>query len=357
MKRLAVALFTLFLVISGVSFAAAETYTIPGNYNPTGAYTIPYNNIGISEVVTVDLNVTLVNTAQYPKFVIVNPRYDFKVYRLNGSENLTSKILGGQIYHIPGDENKIVLNYYVGFWIMPYETVKVNFRISDQNPYVVKTVDYKSLCGNGKITQVDYSSNDTVGGVIQELPQISLITCGVMYPQLINSPEVMYLNTMFPLLDSSVKVIKYDGVVRMKLTNVPGNPRSCLSGYCEKNALGEKADFWTLFAVTVPLVFADADMYGYTPKYTMTFREYMDQYMNFDRGSKPRPATTGATSAPKLSGMFTLSNKLLSGVTVATSPKFSPKLSSKSEDDLPVWVILMKGEIEISYRVSWRTGG
>jgi hypothetical protein len=55
--------------------------------------------------------------------------------------------------------------------------------------------------------------------------------------------------------------------------------------------------------------------------------------------------------------MFTLSNKLLSGVTVVTSPKFSPKLSSKSEDDLPVWVILMKGEIEISYRVSWRTGG
>ncbi|WP_457752481.1 hypothetical protein [Thermococcus sp.] len=354
MKRLAAALFILFLVISGVSFAAAETYTIPGSYNPTGAYSIPYNNIGISEVVTVDLNVTLVNTAQYPKFVIVNPRYDFKVYRLDGSENLTSKILDGQIYHVPGNENKIVLNYYVGFWIMPYETVMVNFKISDQNPYVVQTMDYKSLCGNGKITQVDYSSNGTVGGVIQELPQISVLTCGVMYPQLINSPQVMYLNTMFPLMDSSIKVIKYDGVVRMKLTNVPGNPQPCLSGYCDEKAFGEKANFWTLFAVTVPLVFSNAEMYDYTPKYTMTFKEYMDQYMNFNKASKP-PQTSN--SAPKLSGMFTLSNKLLSGVTIASTPQFKPKLPEKSEDNLPVWVILMKGEVEISYRVSWRTGG
>ncbi|MCD6372057.1 MAG: hypothetical protein J7L37_00665 [Thermococcus sp.] len=354
MKRTAAAFFILFMVISGASLALGESYTIPGSYNPTGAYNIPYNNIGISEVVTIDLNVTLVNTADYPKFVIVNPRYDFKVYRLDGSENLTAKIIGDEIYHIPGDLEKTTLNYYVGFWIMPYETVLVSFRITDQNPYVVRTADYTGLCSEGKITQVDYLNGEFTGGVIEELPEISLITCGVMYPQLINSPHVMYLKSMFPLMDSAVKVVKYDGIVRMRLTNVPGNPRSCISGDCEEGAFGEKADFWTLFAVTVPLVFPDGEMYGYTPHYTMTFREYMEEYMNFAK--KPAPQNV-SQNVPQLSGMFTLSDRLLTGITVGFPPESKPKSSGGLEKDLPVWIVLMKGEVEISYRVSWRTGG
>ena len=354
MKRIAAAFFILFMVISGTSLASAESYTIPGSYNPTGAYDIPYNNIGISELVTIDLNVTLVNTGQYPKFVIVNPRYDFKVYRLDGSENMTSMILGGHIYHVPGDMEKISLNYYVGFWIMPYETVLVSFRITDQNPYVVETRDYMSICGNGKITEVNYTNGEFMGGVIKELPEVSFITCGVMYPQLINSPHVMYLKSMFPLMDSSIKVVKYDGVVRMKLTNVPGNPRPCVSGDCEEGAFGKKADFWTLFAVTVPLLFPDGKMYDYTPHYTMTFREYMEKYMSFAKRSTPQP---GSQNAPQLSGMFTLSNRLLTGVTVNPTSTSKPRIGMDSEKDLPVWIILMKGEVEITYRVSWRTGG
>jgi len=348
-KRIPAAFLILFIVASALPVALGESYSIPGSYNPTGAYEIPYNNIGISEVVTLDLNVTMVNTAQYPKFVIVNPRYDFKVYRLDGSENLTAKIIGGQIYHIPGNVTKTTLNYYVGFWIMPYETVKVSFRITDENPYVVKTFDYRSICGNGKITQVDYNGDTFTGGVIQEIPEISFITCGVVYPQLINSPKVMYLRSMFPIMDDSIKVIKYDGVVRMKLTNVPGKPRACLSGDCEEGAFGKKADFWTLFAVTVPLVFSDGRMYAYTPKYTMTFREYMEKYMGFLKRSKPRNASG---NTPKLSPMFVPSDKLISGVKII-SPSGPPKPPQSSKIDLPVWVVLMKGEVEISYRVSW----
>ena len=352
MKRIAAAFFILFMVTSGISLASAETYTIPGSYNPTGAYNVPYNNIGIAELVTIDLNVTLVNTGQYPKFVVVNPRYDFKVYRLDGSENMTSVISGGQIYHVPGNESRIVLNYYVGFWIMPYETVLVSFRITDQNPYIVQTTDYNSLCGEGKITQVDYG--ESTRGVIQELSDISRITCGVMYPQLINSPQVMSLRTMFPFIDESIKLIKYDGIVRMKLTNVPGNPRPCISGDCEKGAFGENADFWTLFAVTAPLIFPEGKMYDYSPHYTMTFKEYVEKYMKFARKSAHRPSSQ---NAPELSGMFTLSNKLLTGVTITKSSEFKPKPPMDSQSELPVWIILMKGEVEISYRVSWRTGG
>ncbi len=354
MKRIAAALFILFMVTTGISFASAESYSLPGSYNPTGAYTIPYNNIGISEMVTIDLNVTLVNTGQYPKFVIVNPRYDFEVHRLDGSENMTSIISGGQIYHVPGNESKIVLNYYVGFWIMPYETVLVSFRITDQNPYIVQTTDYSSLCGNGKITQVNYENGGLVSGVIQELPEISRITCGVMYPQLINSPNVMTIKSMFPLMDNSIKVVKYDGIVKMKLTNVPGNPSPCISGECEEGAFGEKANFWTLFAVTVPLLFPDGKMYDYTPHYTMTFKEYMERYMNFAEKSSPPPTTQ---NAPKLSGMFPLSNKLLTGVTVTPTSEFKPNPSTDFQAELPIWIILMKGEVVITYRVSWRTGG
>lgn len=350
MRKVPAALFILSILLAGIPGVLSETYEIPGSYNPTGAYEIPYNNIGISELVMVDLNVTMVNTAQYPKFIIVNPRYDFKVHRLDGSENMSAKIIGGDIYHIPGNIEKTTLNYYAGFWIMPYETVKVEFKITDQNPYVVQTYDYQSLCGDqGKITNVSYIGDEFAGGVIEELDQVSLISCGVIYPQLVNSPEILSLESMFPLRDESIKILDYKGLVRMVFTNVPGNPHSCSPGTCEEGAFGEFANFTVFFAATVPLVFKEAKMYDYTPDYTMTLKEYLDTYYRKESDRAPQGVEVKLPVS-----MFGLSDKLITGVSI---PSLQPAIRGKKsalEEELPVWIIMMKGSVEITYWVSWK---
>ncbi len=180
MKRLAAALFILLLASSLVS---AVTYELPGE---------KYNNIGIMGEVMINLNVTMVNTAPFPKFVVVNPRYDFTVYRLGNSENMQAILMGDTVLHTISDVRKSTLNYYTGFWIMPYETVVVNFRITSNYSYVVPTLDYESVCGDtAKITSVKYNGSE-VSGVIEDLDNIGILSCGVIYPQLVNTPKVIF---------------------------------------------------------------------------------------------------------------------------------------------------------------------
>ncbi|HIP75547.1 MAG TPA: hypothetical protein EYH13_05410, partial [Thermococcus paralvinellae] len=71
--------FLLVFLLIGTSlnaFVNGEDYPLPGS---------DYN-IGVKAEVMVDLNVTLVNAAHYPKFVVVNPRYDFIVHRKGSDE-------------------------------------------------------------------------------------------------------------------------------------------------------------------------------------------------------------------------------------------------------------------------------
>lgn len=332
MKRLVVFLFILLMATSLVS---AESYSLPGS-TPNG---ITYNNIGIAGEVMVDLNVTMVNTAPFPKFVIVNPRYDFRVIRLSGNEGMYSFRVNGTAYHVPMNLERTSLNYFIGFWIMPYETVVVNFRIPYNNSYVVSTADYSSACGNWKITGVDYTVvNGTLqySGTVHSSENPYPVTCGVVYPQLVNSPQVFSVRGLFPINDGYIKVLGYRGIVTFKLTNVP-------------NRAGV---FNTFFAVSIPIIFQGAKTYNFTPSYTMTYEEYMREFIWKYKGITP-PGKAQPQPSPGFNNMFGLTDTLLTGVPVG-GPRIKPPESAGL--DFPVWIVFMGHSIEIKYRVEWSAG-
>ncbi|NJE85470.1 hypothetical protein E3E23_06485 [Thermococcus sp. CX2] len=326
MKRLAVPLFILLLASSLVS---AATYDLPGDN---------YNNIGIMGEVTINLNVTIVNTAPFPKFIILNPRYEFTVYRLDNTETMNAFLIGGNVVHNLSNIQKTTLNYYTGFWILPYETVVVNFRITSHYPYVVPTADYQTICGDlAKITSVEYNGSQ-VTGVIEDLDDISVLSCGVMYPQLINTPKVLYLRSMFPMVDGHIRILKYDGTVTFRLTNVPN----------------QAGLFNTFFAASIPVIFDGAEMYDFVPNYTMTYKEYLEKFIWEYRGLNPPQRTSQPQPLPPMPGMFQLSNTLISGVSVGAPQVTIPQ---SEEFDFPVWIIFMGSGVDITYHVSWKNEG
>lgn len=334
MKRLLAAFFILLLASSLVS---AKTYTLPGSTSDGK----PYNNIGILGEVMVDLNVTVVNTAPFPKFVVVNPRYDFRVLRLSGDERMTSYRANGTTYHVPSSLGRTSLNYYIGFWLMPYETVVVNFRIPYNDSYLLQTRDYRSTCGDSsKLTDITYyngSSNYT--GHIGTKDELSPLYCGVIYPQLVNAPKILSVRSMFPIDDGYVRVLNYRGTVTFRLTNVP-------------NRAGV---FNTFFAAALPVIFKGAKTYGFTPNYTMTYREYMDEFIWKYRGvTPPERHHVQVQPLPSASNMFQLSSTLLTGVSVGAPVVRPPKEAGL---DFPVWIIFMGSSVEISYHVEWSAGG
>ncbi|AFL95227.1 hypothetical protein CL1_1024 [Thermococcus cleftensis] len=331
MKRLVA---TLFILLLASSLVSGETYELPG-VTPDQK---PYNNIGILGEVMIDLNVTIVNTAPFPKFVIVNPRYDFHVFRLSNDEYMVSYRVGDTSYHYPSRLDRTSLNYYLGFWVMPYETVVVNFRIPYNNSYLLQTSDYQSICGDtNKITNVTYyviNGSLAHGGKIDVSDDISMLSCGVMYPQLVNTPKIISLRSMFPMNDGHVKVLKYEGTVTFRLTNVP-------------NRAGI---FNTFFAASVPVIFKEAKMYNFTPNYTMTYREYMEEFVWKYKGLEPPKRTEPEQQLPSVSGMFQLSNTLLTGVTVGAPVVEPPKEAGLY---FPVWIIFLGGSMDIKYHVEW----
>lgn len=338
MKRL---LATFFILLLASSLVSAETYTLPGS-TPDGK---PYNNIGILGEVMIDLNVTVINTAPFPKFVVVNPRYDFHVLRLSGDEGMTSYRVGSTSYHVPSSLERTSLNYYIGFWLMPYETVVVNFRIPYNDSYVVHTYDYKTPCGDSsRMTEVKYDViNGTLqytGGHVEVSDHLYPVECGVIYPPLVNTPMMLTLRAMFPLDDGYVRVLGYEGTVTFRLTNVP-----------DRTGL-----FNTFFAAALPVIFKGAKTYGFTPNYTMTYREYMDEFVWKYRGVNPPERHRVQTqSSPATSNMFQLSNTLLTGVSVGAPVVKPPKEAGL---DFPVWIIFLgRNSVEISYHVEWSAGG
>ncbi|WP_297437314.1 hypothetical protein [Thermococcus sp.] len=331
MKKVAVSLFILLLASSLVG---ATTYTLPGSTS----YGYSYNNIGLLGTVSMEVNVTLLNTAPFPKFIIVNPRYDFRVNRLGGSEAMGSYLNGTQPVHIlPPSLSRNTLNYRVGFWIYPYEAVVVTFIINQNYSYRIPMQDYRDACGGGdQLSELSYTNGTLTSGHILTKDDIGTMVCGVVYPELLNAPEIIYMQSLFPLRDGNIKVLEYEGVVHFNITNVPSN-----------------GEFRTFFAAAIPVIFKGANITGFTPNYTMMYSDYVKtfiwRYMGVEAPSSPQPP-----SVPQPSNMFQLTSTLITGPSVEPAVTRPP---AEPEFDFPVWIILMGKEVEITYHISWMNEG
>ncbi|HDZ35870.1 MAG TPA: hypothetical protein ENH81_03010, partial [Thermococcus sp.] len=107
-----------FLLFILLLFAA-----LPGHYQVQAAGSLQGD-------VLIDLNVTLVNTAPFPKFLVLNPSYDITVYRRGNTETN----LGFYT------DRSMNLNSNPGIWIMPYETVVINVKVSKTESYSLPSV-------------------------------------------------------------------------------------------------------------------------------------------------------------------------------------------------------------------------
>ncbi|WP_297500879.1 hypothetical protein [Thermococcus sp.] len=327
--------FLLILILAPLSYVSAQSYSIPGTYGY-----LTYNNIGLAGEVMLDINVTLINLAPYPKFVIINPRYDFRILRSDNEFGYTYRVgntIEGRISLYTVNHS---LNYMVGFWIMPYETVKINFGINSNASYTVEMLNYNNPCGDiGHIDSVTFT-NGTLSHIYVNIPpgEIDRLTCGVVSPQLLNYPKIMSIRSMLPFLDRYIKVLKVEGVVKFKVTNVPDENNST---------------FGVFFAIAPPILFSDAKTYDYYPNYTMTYSEYIKDFIWKFRGLEP-PQERKKPEINVTSNIFHLTNSLISGVRV---PSFAQKPRRRAGFDFPVWIVLMRKEIEITYHVSWTNSG
>jgi len=324
---------------SGVSVSAVD-YTLPGS-SQYG----PYNNVGLNGLLTVYVNVTLINTAPYPKFIIVNPYYDFKVYRNNDSEWIVGYYnpATGEVSH---NVSKAVwertLNYHFGFWIQPYEVVKVQFAITKLHRYYVTFEPYQTNCpGDTGLQVLSYENGTVVGGKVGVAQDLNYPLCGVVYPELLNYPMVINFNKIMLSMDRYIEVLKYNGVVKFTVTNVP-------------SVLGSNGtvQFPVYFALAEPVVFPNAETYDYYPNYTMTYSQYIKEFIWKVRGMNPpkrKPVSVNTTTT-----LFHLTNTLISGVSVPTFRNPEPR---EFKFDFPVWIVFMNRQFELTYRVSWTNSG
>lgn len=265
---------------------------LPGHYQVQAAGSLQGD-------VLIDLNVTLVNTAPFPKFLVLNPAYDITVYRRGNTETN----LG---FYTDSSMN---LNSNPGIWIMPYETVVINVKVSKTESYSLPSVS----CGGTDGTSIG---------------------CGVVVPPLINSPSQLSALSMFPLVDGHIRILEYRGVVKFKVQS------------------GDAGAFRKFFAVTLPVVFVDGRMYDFTPDYTMNYSEYVDEL--FEYAGAQRRSVDVETSIQLPQGMFQLTPTLLTGVSIGTSGQI-PR--SNGSYELPVWVVMTGTGVEITYRVEWTAEG
>ncbi len=336
MRRLLSILLLFTLLISVPSFSIAQDYTLPGTLSGGRSY----NNIGLMGEIAINLNVTLVNTAPYPKYVLVNPRYDFRVFRGNGSEYLYNyRTSTGELQSVVSREllSKSV-NYFVGFWLAPYETVVVNFKITMNSSYPVPLLDFNSPCGDmGRLTKLTYENGTLVSAVLNNNGGLDKLVCGSIYPQLINRPIFLSVRSMFPILDRNIKVLRYNGVVDFRITNVP-------------NFYSDDKLFHVFFAVVQPVVFLDGKTYDYKPNYTMTYREYLRRFVwDYSGINKPQKKTINVTMPEN--NLFKLTDTLLSGLKVVSFRGVDER--PYNGPNFPVWVVFMGDRIDITYRVSW----
>ncbi|GEM_PF-850675 len=331
MKRLIISFFIIMLLAVPV---LASSYTLPGT-DPIEKYK-HHNNIGIRGELTIDLNVTLINTAPFPKFVMINPRYDFKIYR-NGYNEYMYGVRNneGTTIHYINDFSANTLNYHLGFWIRPYETVVVNFQITDNTSYLLNLADYKSLCGGGQITNLTFINGSVVNGKVNVDETLSNPICDVFYPQIINTPQVVDITSILPLIDGYVKILKYSGVVNLKLINVPD----------------ESNEFWSLFGISLPVIFSGAAHYDFKPNYTMTYNEYMEKFVQEYKGINIHPERREKPPESLTANMFSLTDNLLTGISTPTLTHSEEKTANFM--DYPIWIFWLGKNVDIKYHVSW----
>lgn len=232
---------------------------------------------------SMDLNVTLVNPTPFSKFVIVNPQYSYTLYRESNS----------------GIEK---LNSLPGFWIDPYESLKVNVMI---NETILIPANYTSKTTN--------------------------IFQGIVYPKLVVSPKMLKISDV---IMGDIMIVKYHGKVELRIENSPydGN---------------------YVFAVGMPVIFVEATHYDFNPEYTMWFKDYsafLKSYLSLKTYSNKSMGILNTTK--KNFVLFSLSDRLITGKVVRESVQL--RNCDKDKVDFPIWVIwLGESSIDISYQVKW----
>jgi len=315
MKKVLLSFF-LVVILLPPAIVVSQSYQIPGKN---------YNNIGIEGKLLVDINMTLYNSGPFPKFVIVNPRYSVYIYK-NGTFHLVIKSISQGLYYVE-NVSKYSMNYRIGFWIMPYEILKVRFQIEKTYPFYINVSNYVDLCDSkDQITYLEYN-NGSLSGKISSSNDIGAPICGVLYPQLINRPMIINFNRLLPLADKYVKMVNYTGRITLILENVP-NDNDAFASY---------------FAVAVPLVFKNAKMYKFVPNYTMTFNQYRSFIENYT-GIKERKEVPSSTVK-----LFALTSKLISS---SLQTKVPPTINYYQ--DFPIWIVdLMGHSVQLQYMVKW----
>ena len=324
------------VLFSAPAFSLAKDYSLPGEISGG----ITYNNIGLYGEIMVDFNVTLVNTAPYPKYVLINPRYDFKVLRENGSEyGYNYRTSNGELVGVISREFlSRSVNYVMGFWLGPYETVVVNFRINSNASYLIPLNDFNPACNNvGKLTKLTYENGTLMSVVLTNNGGLDELICDSLYPYLVNSPIFLSVRSMFPIPDKNIEVLKYEGIVHFRITNAP-------------NFENKEKLFDVFFAVAQPVVFLDGETYDYSPNYTMTYSEYIQKFV-WEYSGRSRPERKAPSVSVSENNLFNLTDTLISGVKVGSPIKVERK--SYNGLDFPVWIIFMGDRVDITYRVSW----
>ena len=253
---------------------------------------------GLGGLVVIDLNVTVVNIAPFPKFLVLNPSYNITVHRLGNNETAAGF----------NSNPRMVLNYNPGIWLMPYETVKISFEIIKTESYSLPQIP----CGGG---------------------DGSYLACGVVVPQLVNSPSQLSARSMFPILDGHIRILKYEGQVKFVVSSTDDG-------------------FKKFFALTIPVIFVDGEMYGFTPNYTMTYDDYVRELYDYSGAKRAQKSELPQFTMP--SNMFGLTGTLLTGVRVSPPSITVPKGKGY---ELPVWFVTTNSGIEITYRVEWSERG
>ena len=326
------------LFLSLPVFASSETHTLPGGN---------YNNIGLRGQLIMSVNVTLVNLAPYPKFIVINPRYDFKVYRQDNGEWLVGHLneTSGEMVYTPSPKTlRNTLNYRLGFWVYPYETVKVEFSITSEHRYYLPLRDYRDSCPEDVgLYVLEYENGSLVGGRMHSFENLNSPVCGVAYPQLLNYPLAIRFNEVLPSMDGYIKMLKYEGVVRFKITDVPDS--------ADDNSTS-KVEFPLFFAVSQPVIFHNATASDFQPNYSMKYSDYFDFILGY-RGLKATEDSSQKPQKDASDGLFKLTNSLISGTTIKKPELKEPVVEPL---DFPIWIVYMGKDVntlEISYRVKW----
>lgn len=247
----------------------------------------------VSASATVDLNVTLVNAGPFYKFVLINPDYNYTLFR-------------------KGEDIGIVNN--LGFWIAPYETLQVNVKINEP------------------------LSTGTIGGV--EGPNLFY---SPIYPQLILYPQKYYAVDTFFISDGYVKVLKYSGRVKVTVKNPsPENSKYIAIGLPVLFEGGEMSDFTPEYTMKYS-EYVDTIL----SQYAQYVREYMPEYLNRTSEGSSDTLSELSSRIVVFSGTGLLSGSKEEPELIDTSKK------SELKFDYPVWIVFLGDELEITYSIKW----